>query len=94
MTTNDDIRVLTEGIEIDADFLEAAFNVYDHLSLEPAVIIGDRLIVPEIPWDEFWDMLAEVTEVLIGAHSTAAFVVTAAVTAYQRVSGTQIIEEA
>lgn len=93
MTTNDEIRVLTEGIEIDADFLEAVFNVYDYLSLEPAVLVGDRLIVPEIPWDDFWDALAEVTEVLIQAHSVAAFVVVAAVEAYQRVSGTQTIEE-
>lgn len=89
----DDIRVLTEGIEIDADFLETAFNVYDFLGLDPATLVGDQLLVPPIPWDEFWDLLAEHTKVLIGAHSTAAFVVTAAVEAYQRVANVQEVVE-
>lgn len=82
----DDIVLLTEALDVDADILETAFNILDVMSLEPATIVGDELLVPPIPWDEFWDLLAEHTRVLIGAASAASHVITEAVLAYQRVN--------
>lgn len=92
MTNNDEpleIEMWEDALAIDADVLEYAFNIYDSFGLEPAVIVDDALLVPDIPWDDFWDMLAECTGVLIAANSDASHVITEAIIAYQRVVGTQ-----
>lgn len=89
----DDIVLLTEALDVDADILETAFNVYDYLSLEPATLVGDQLLVPTIPWGEFWDLLAEHTEVLIASASAASHVITEAILAYQRVANVQEVVE-
>lgn len=88
-----EIVMLEAALDVDADLLETAFNVLDYLSLHPPLLVDDQLLVPPIPWNDFWDTLAEYSGVLIAANSGASHVITESVLAYQRLSGLQEVVE-